>query len=116
MSIHTVSPQAKALIRKIHRFNFVWCVLSVGLFLFIYLAGIHHPGIIAGMMLSFIFGGEAVFHYRLLNKVTEVCQERHPHEPWRARQEYKSHLIVLVIMAIIGAIGILQLIISLLLP
>ena len=116
MRIHTVSSQAKALIRKIHRFNFVWCVLSVGLFLFIYLAGIHHPGIIAGMMLTFIFGGEAVFLYRLRHKVQEVCQEQHPHEPWRARQEYKSHLIVLVIMAIIGAIGILQLIISLLLP
>lgn len=67
-------------------------------------------------MLSFIFGGEAVFHYRLRHKVQELCQEQHPNEPWRARQEYKSHLVVLVIMAIIGAIGILQLIISLLLP
>ena len=114
MNKYELSSKSRALMRKMHCFNLVWCMLSVGMLFFIHLAGIDHFRIIQGIMISFVFGGETIFHCRLLDKVKEMCDERHPQEPWKARQEYKSHLFLLIAIAIIGAIGVLSLIISLL--
>lgn len=113
MEKNKLSPNTKALIKKMHIFNLVWGILSVSVLFLLYLLGINNLGIIAGGIFSFLFGGEAVFHYRLLGKVQEMCNDRYPYEPWKARQEYKSHLIMLWICAGIGFVGVLGVIISL---
>lgn len=113
MGRYESTPKTRLFIKKILVFNLVWGILSVGVLLLVYMLGIKDFGMADGIMLSFVFGGETIFHYRLLDQIKEMCNERYPLEPWKARQEYKSHLFVLIGMAIICAIGVFSLLFSL---
>ena len=113
MRNNKLSPNAKAFIKKIHIFNLVWGVFSVGVFLLIYVLDIRNSGIIDGIMFGFLFGGEALFHHRQLDKIQSICEEYFPNHPQKAMQAYQSHLAIVRIFAGIGIVGVFCLIVSL---